>query len=121
MSGISFLKELDDRLWEKHGGGLYAYQTEKRIIMFHEFQDMCIAIDTSKVLLKIHNACMGFGIGATIFGDNLLQSNYILSINQRHFSPNNRFDDAWPIFEQLAITFKDKLLEPLREKVYYEY
>lgn len=125
MDDITYLRSLNDKLWEKVIPGAYKPflmgLKEKRIILFSEFNKVCeILSEDNSIRFTIHNDCMGFGIGMTL-RDNSNPMAILLHINQKHFSPENHFDDAWPIFEQLAKRFPHKLTETLREKSYYEY
>lgn len=106
---LDFLTNLQTRLWEAPKKQTYITAHEIRIIM--ELVDM---LDLG---VQLHNACMGFGIGISFFID----KTRVLQITQHHLGEGIRFDDAWPLFLQIAKRFEYKLIEPLREKSYYEY
>lgn len=114
MNDIEFLVALQKSIW-------------KTIEMSGSVSDAVLntvfdIVEEHRLGVLLHNACMGFGIGITIHESISKNSHPILKITNRHLGDGNRkFEDGWVIFGSWARRNPDLLLEPLKDKYYYDY
>jgi hypothetical protein len=106
---LDYVTRLQSRLWRDH--------SERGFIAAHEIKHVMNLVEHLDISVILHNSCMGFGIGISFY----LDEARVLTITQRHLGKHILFDDAWPLFLQIAKRFEHRLIEPIREKSYYEY
>lgn len=131
---IEYLEKLNEELWQSHqdyyNNRRRKWCSEKRKIQMKELQKVFKTIKKEKLGIKVHNACMGFGIGISIYAKPSfpgVKPEYIITITSDHLKPKRNsekirgFERGWELFSEFAKKNENLLLEPLRDKGYYDY
>jgi len=143
MLTIDDLKKLHSEIWDIIPANPLSYNIYERMNRAHESRTRKVsdeewaavaeAVGRLDLIVELHNACMGFGVGMclseqpSVLG---VEPEFVINITSGHFkSPEgvNGFDFAWERFIPLADTERNKKLlayfhlDPLREKRHYEY
>jgi len=139
------LKALHNEIW-KHiprTRNSYGVSIETRRLTEEEWDWIKETISSENLICQPHNACMGFGLGMTLYAEPPvvypgadLPPEYLITITQKHIPfPGSvddvngpRFNEAWDIFSPITHTSENgaklkmhKSLEPLKPKGHYDY
>ena len=123
---IDYLNELQKGIWKENTLG---YIIEARKITQKELNRVFKIIKENKLPFKLHNSCMGFGIGLTVYTNPCypgVASEHVLTINSNHLkikrgSVDTRFERGWELFHPFAKKNEELSTEPLKSKSWYEY
>lgn len=132
------LERLHKEIWEHHSGpasyGTQYWSTEKRRLTDEELAKVLEVAKTHPC--TIYNACMGFGIGMTIWSHPLypgLPTEGLFHLTSLHLpgvpvSGHDHFHKGWEIFSAVALRPENvawckelKLEEPRDDKWHYDY
>lgn len=124
---IEKLEKLHKDIWKIHRNpdprSPYKYWSEEsREITPDELNMVAKIVVEERLGMKLHNSCMGFNVGVTIYSNPVypgIDSESILTITGQHL--NKKFNDAWEVFYPFCKLHEDLMLEPIQDKWYYDY
>lgn len=121
---IDFLTDLQKSIWKSKAGKPKAGEIDGSVsnAVLNTVFDI---VERNRLGVIIHNACMGFGVGITIYDNPVypgVTTEAILRITNRHLGDGSKkFEDGWEVFYPFVKRNQDLLLEPLEDKHYYDY
>jgi hypothetical protein len=134
------LPALHESIWQthrSHPGARFqrSWRSESRRLTVEEWDALKAFLPESGFFTQIHNACMGFGCGMSVFSPSIYPGTdpeFLLTVTKDHLpipegKDGTRFDDGWEAFTPFTHTPENvgilefHEMEAPRSKSDYEY
>lgn len=136
---VQWLRDLHEQIWQDRtqdwrgmSGRINqrVWSQEKRELSDEERERLFAIIEKHELVVAVHNACMGFGVGMAVYDTPQypgVEPRLCVDVTMKHLRDDMRFDEGWNVFFPFVSSEENQRLmayygfQPLRDKSYYDY